>query len=499
MLSSLGHNDKSTKDLIIEILSKEWPLTSKKIHNKIRKEYGKSVTYQAVFKVIDRLTKEGIVNKENQQYALNLAWLHELNERMTQIEETYLQKQELPRIEVGCGSSVEKDAREAGKEAVLKAMRSIIFYREQIQLVLVFASVKYEEHFAEMLEGIKEVTKTTKIVGGTTVGEICDQRLHGSVSVSVIAAPPEQFSAEIFVIHRQDLFSQKTEQMLETITENKPSFGMILTPGPGTSNNMENIAPSFIDHMREKLPFFLLGGVCGSDWQFRQTYQFVGVNVYSNCIVMIVVTTKLKYSLATKTGYMPLKKDNVYTLKVEEGTIISAAKNDKKQISPIKGFSKEMKISEQEFRKNVPLFIKEMISENRLKPLGDVTNPTQLGWIVDITKNGGLRCNLDFKDGTRVQIMDTTVHQLIESAHEVIHKALMQTEIQKPVLVLLFPCAIFEAILSKNKEDEVRKVKAMNHLQKTPVFGMYTKGEIGRYDGKLSFCNGSVVCLILGE
>lgn len=499
MLSSFTQKDKSTKDLVIDILSKEWPLTSKKIYNKIRKEYGKSITYQAVFKVIDKLSKEGILNKENQEYALNLAWLHELNERMTKIEKNYLQEQKLPLIEVGCGSSVEKDAHEAGKEAALKAIRSIIFHKENIQLVLVFASVKYEGYFLEMLEGIKEVTKATKIVGGTTVGEICDQRVHGSVSVSVIAAPQEQFNADIFTIRRKDVFTQKAERVLETITAKKPAFVMFLAPGPGASNNMENIAPSFIEYMRERLSSNILGGVCGSDWHFKQTYQFIDQKIYSDSIVLVAVTTQLKYAIATKRGYIPTKKEKVYSLKVEDGTITGVTINGRKKASPIEEFSREMGISEQEFRKNVPLFIKEMISENRLKPLGDITNPTQLGWIVDITKNGGLRCNLPFKDGTCVQIMDTTTHQLVQCADDVVHEVLVQSGIQKPVLVLIFPCAIFEAILSKNKEDEIKKVKLVNHLQKTPVFGMYTKGEIGRYDGKLSFCNGSVVCLILGE
>ena len=51
--------DKSTKDVIIEILSSEWPLSLNKIYYKIKKKYGINVNYQAIHKAVNELVGGG--------------------------------------------------------------------------------------------------------------------------------------------------------------------------------------------------------------------------------------------------------------------------------------------------------------------------------------------------------------------------------------------------------------------------------------------------------
>ena len=70
--------DKSTKKIIIDILSSEWPLSLSKIYYKIKKKYGLGITYQAVHKAINELTGERILKKEKKEYQLSIDWINKI-------------------------------------------------------------------------------------------------------------------------------------------------------------------------------------------------------------------------------------------------------------------------------------------------------------------------------------------------------------------------------------------------------------------------------------
>ncbi len=89
----------TTKDYIMTILGYDWPLTAKKIHNLIKKKYGYSATYQAVYKTINGLLKDGVVEKNDKGYQLNLKWLKDLHRYTEVIETNYYTKNRLNLIE----------------------------------------------------------------------------------------------------------------------------------------------------------------------------------------------------------------------------------------------------------------------------------------------------------------------------------------------------------------------------------------------------------------
>ncbi len=79
---------KNTKEAIIIILSNEWPLSAKKMYNKVRK-MGLSVTYQAVFKTIKQLIDEGMLQKDEKEYKLNVKWLKKIDKESERILNQY--------------------------------------------------------------------------------------------------------------------------------------------------------------------------------------------------------------------------------------------------------------------------------------------------------------------------------------------------------------------------------------------------------------------------
>ncbi len=106
--------NKSTKDAIIEILSSEWPLSLKKIHNAIKKKYAISVTYQATHKAINELVDGGTLKKENREYQLSFNWINRIESFGKKLREDYLKK----------------DGFEAGKETEQKPDDEIKAYED---------------------------------------------------------------------------------------------------------------------------------------------------------------------------------------------------------------------------------------------------------------------------------------------------------------------------------------------------------------------------------
>ena len=84
-----GEKTNSVKDLIISILSHEWPLTSKSIHQRIIRLYSVECTYQAVHKQLKEMQGKRIVRKQGKHYLISEKWLNELSQFSTQLKKQY--------------------------------------------------------------------------------------------------------------------------------------------------------------------------------------------------------------------------------------------------------------------------------------------------------------------------------------------------------------------------------------------------------------------------
>jgi len=88
-LAILTNKGKSTKDLVIQLLANEWPLTGKQIHNNIIKESKRPVSYQAVHKLINQLAEEEIIEKTDKGYQLKTKWINEVGLFANKLMESY--------------------------------------------------------------------------------------------------------------------------------------------------------------------------------------------------------------------------------------------------------------------------------------------------------------------------------------------------------------------------------------------------------------------------
>lgn len=84
--------DKSTKDIIIEILSEEWPLSARIVWNKMKKDYLKNNSYQACYKVIQKMLKDEIIIKKENKYSLNESWIKKSKDHFNILDKNYRNK-----------------------------------------------------------------------------------------------------------------------------------------------------------------------------------------------------------------------------------------------------------------------------------------------------------------------------------------------------------------------------------------------------------------------
>jgi len=80
---------RSVKDIIVEILSVEWPLSCRKIHWQLRKKYNVSITYQAVHKTLKQMVLENILMEENKKYKINIDWAKKIEEFAKMVSKKY--------------------------------------------------------------------------------------------------------------------------------------------------------------------------------------------------------------------------------------------------------------------------------------------------------------------------------------------------------------------------------------------------------------------------
>jgi|WetSurMetagenome_2_1015567.scaffolds.fasta_scaffold175982_2 hypoxanthine phosphoribosyltransferase len=81
---------RSVREAIISILSREFPLSIKKVYNKVKKEYHLDVTYQAVFNIIKDMTDDQVIEKLDREYKLNMNWIKQLEDELKIIQYNYL-------------------------------------------------------------------------------------------------------------------------------------------------------------------------------------------------------------------------------------------------------------------------------------------------------------------------------------------------------------------------------------------------------------------------
>ncbi len=89
MLPKVKGQNATPKDLIVTILSEEWPLSAKEIHSKLTKGYSLALTYRATHKTITQLAEQGVLKKNMKDYELNKDWISQIHAFSERLQHDY--------------------------------------------------------------------------------------------------------------------------------------------------------------------------------------------------------------------------------------------------------------------------------------------------------------------------------------------------------------------------------------------------------------------------
>lgn len=85
----------SSSDLIILILSQDWPLSAKQLFNRVVKEKGSNISYQAVHKTILDLLEKDVLLREKNSYKLNSEWISKVKKFGESLDVAYSTNQKV--------------------------------------------------------------------------------------------------------------------------------------------------------------------------------------------------------------------------------------------------------------------------------------------------------------------------------------------------------------------------------------------------------------------
>ncbi len=80
---------KNSKSQIISVLGERWPLTTKEVFSELQKQFGTTISYQAIHKVLQEMIDEQIVVKNGKSYELNNDWISNLTKFSSTLKEQY--------------------------------------------------------------------------------------------------------------------------------------------------------------------------------------------------------------------------------------------------------------------------------------------------------------------------------------------------------------------------------------------------------------------------
>jgi hypothetical protein len=92
-LLKLNPDGASTKQKINDILCNEWPLSTKSIYDKLRKQYSAEISYQAAHKTIKELEEAKVIVKKGKGYMLSIDYIQKLKKVLEDVEKKYLQNE----------------------------------------------------------------------------------------------------------------------------------------------------------------------------------------------------------------------------------------------------------------------------------------------------------------------------------------------------------------------------------------------------------------------
>jgi hypothetical protein len=166
--------ENSTKSCIINALVAEQQATNTQLHNILKKQYNKSVSYQAIRQALTELEEKKAIIKQKKNYSLNPFWVLELKDLVYVLEKNIIKKEQMKQIDKQTTQISLKNMYELGhfvlfslEQQYFDWKKSNEFYVQLNHLWIPFADNMRRKRLIDMFKQ----SKTKVIIKGTTLGD----------------------------------------------------------------------------------------------------------------------------------------------------------------------------------------------------------------------------------------------------------------------------------------------------------------------------------------
>lgn len=366
-------------------------------------------------------------------------------------------------IHAGVAYSNNPDAYHAGFEAAAKAIQNAGI--SEPHLVILFSSVAFDQE--QVVKGARDGSGHAPLVGCSTAGEITNAGPHTkTVAAMAIQAEGVQFTpAKGAPV--SDGAREAGAALARELKSAAPDMrAMMIFPDVLTGNGAD-VVRGIQDELGEHFP--IMGGAAGDDFEFKQTYEYLGDEVHSGAVVGAGLSGNFVIGAGVRHGWMPIGVPMKVT-RSNGATVYTI--DDKPAIS----------IYEDYFG--------ESAGEMRREPLAKLAITYPLGLKVPeldeylirdpvtVGEDGSITCAAEIPEGSEVRLMIGSRERAVEAAQQAARKFMADFEAAgtKPDLVLVFNCIAREKLFGQKAHDEIHAVQEIIGPN-VPMLGFYTYGE----------------------
>lgn len=321
-----------------------------------------------------------------------------------------------------------------------------------------------EADYEQMLAEIHRAFPGIELIGCTTDGEITPERgfTEDSSALLLLVSEDIHFAAAVaenISSNAQDSTAQAYQQAKTKLGQD-PAMALVLPDGMSTMH--VPIDAILRSEMGNGLPIF--GGSAGDGFRIVKTFQFLGNEVFSDAMVLLLLSGELQIGLNVATG--PIPYGEYYSVEKVKDNIIHS----------IDG------VTALEFYER---FFGEYIEDRELSffPLAVYTGESGdfvLRDPVEVDrKSGSISFVGRIEEPCKVRITQVTREDTLSSGQSGSKQILSIFEDASPDLILLFSCTSRRHVLGSRTDEEFEVLKR-DGLQ-VPFFGFYCYGEIGPF------------------
>jgi hypothetical protein len=307
-----------------------------------------------------------------------------------------------------------------------------------------------EADYEQMLAEIHGAFPDIELIGCTTDGEITPERgfTEDSSALLLLVSEDIGFAAAVAenISGKAKEATARAYQQAKSRLGQEPAMALVLPDGMSTM--FIPIDAILRSEMGDGLPIF--GGSAGDGFQIVKTYQFLGNEVFSDAMVILLLSGELQIGLNVATGPIP------YGEYIEDREL---------SFFPLAVYTGE----------SDDFVLRDPVEVNR--------------------KSGSISFVGRIEEPCRVRITQVTRDDTLRSGHSGSRQILSIFEEATPDLILLFSCTSRRHVLGSRTDEEFEVLKRDG--RQVPFFGFYCYGEIGPFANGESVHFHSDTCISL--